>query len=94
MEPVWWRRLARSVLGERIIWLGLPEVGADDFQPIAELTNLQWFYSSNSPINDLGEQLTPLFSLHKLKTLELYGTPITREQVELLREALPDCEIR
>ena len=43
-------------------------------------------------MNDVSA-LSPLYKLTTLRTLYLGGNPVAEDQLELLRQALPDCEI-
>ncbi|MCL1881737.1 MAG: hypothetical protein FWF76_06120 [Oscillospiraceae bacterium] len=63
--------------------------GFTDVTALGGLTELRRLYLSYARINDV----TPLKSLINLETLYLYGTPLTLEQVEELRQALPHTEI-
>lgn len=63
-----------------------------DITPLASLTNLTYLSIMDNDITDI----TPLLSLKNLKTLKLKGFDddnISDEDIERLREALPDCEI-
>ncbi len=62
-----------------------------DITPLASLENLQFLDLMGNPISDI----TPLLSLKNLKTLYIGGLDynISDEDMERLREALPDCEI-
>ena len=60
-----------------------------DITPLAELTGLEELYLEANQITGL----TPLAGLTKLKILNLYGNPIPDDQIEMLRKALPNCDI-
>ena len=69
--------------------LDLSDKGISDVSPLTGLTNLEELYLEANQITDL----TPLAGLTKLKILNLYGNPIPDDQIEMLRKALPDCDI-
>jgi hypothetical protein len=60
-----------------------------DISALSGLTNLTYLDLDSNNISDI----TALEGLAKLKTLYLYGNPLTQEQVDVLREALPNCRI-
>ena len=57
--------------------------------PLAALSNLETLDLRSNQISSV----YPLKRLTNLKKLDLTGNPLTEEQVEELRQALPDCEI-
>ncbi len=62
---------------------------ATDLAPLANLTKLEMLNLRGAKLTDL----TPLAHLQKLETLSLDGAIVTDEQVERLRQALPNCKI-
>ena len=60
-----------------------------DLTPLAKLTSLESLLLDNTPVSDP----TPLAKLTNLQWLSLDNTPASEEQVEELRQALPNCEI-
>jgi Leucine-rich repeat (LRR) protein len=60
-----------------------------DLTPLAGLINLQWLYLDKSQVSDL----TPLAGLKKLTNVTVCGTRVTKEQIEALQTALPNCTI-
>jgi internalin A len=60
-----------------------------DLSPLAGLTNLTWLDLSNNEITDV----TPLAGLTNLKKLQLGASLRPRDQIEMLKKALPDCII-
>jgi hypothetical protein len=60
-----------------------------DVSPFAGLTNLIILTLWHNEITDV----TPLFGLTSLVGLGLSGNPLTEEQIDELRDALPNCEI-
>ena len=69
--------------------LGLRATGLTDAAPLAELTGLRYLYLEKNAISSAG----PLCEMKSLKQLWLYGNPLAREEVILLEQALPRCEV-
>jgi Leucine-rich repeat (LRR) protein len=69
--------------------LGLGSNYITNVTPLAELTKLKTLWLPNNQITDV----MPLAKLTKLRTLYLAGNPIPEEQIEMLRKALPKCQI-
>ena len=61
-----------------------------DLSPLAELKNLKLLRLIRAQVSDL----SPLVELKNLETLGLHNTPVSEEQVQELRQALPNCNIR
>ena len=87
----WWDQFSSKIFGQRIV-----AVKSDQDEPtyidvgsLASFKELRFLYLYNVPIGDI----TPLVGLKKLKYLDLRGTQVTRDQIEVLEKALPDCEI-
>ena len=70
--------------------LPLINTQVSDLSPLAELKNLKELYLSNTQVSDL----SPLAELKNLEILTLGNTQVSEEQVQELRQALPNCEIR
>ncbi len=70
--------------------LDLGEGGSDDLTPLSGLTGLKELYLDHST---LPEDLSPLCSLTSLEILDLSYTNVAEEDIEALRQELPDCEI-
>lgn len=60
-----------------------------DLSPISGLDNLEILDLTNTAVRDVSH----LTRLKKLKELYLYDTPVTKEQIESLQKALPNCKI-
>lgn len=58
---------------------------------IGRLTNLQTVDFSNNRITDLPNEM---YNLTQLKTLDLSNNPISQEKIVILKEKLPNTEIR
>jgi internalin A len=69
--------------------LNLNDNVVSDLAPIAELKELRLLYLERNRITSV----TALAGLHRLELVNLAGNPIPRSEVELLREALPNCRI-
>ena len=63
-----------------------------EFPPeIGKLTKLTELYLTGNPITDA--DLEHLKSLKSLRTLDMSRTKVTKEGVEALKQALPNCAI-
>ena len=69
--------------------LGLRATGLTDASSLAGLTGLRYLYLEKNAISSVA----PLCELKSLKQLWLYGNPLPREEVILLEQALPRCEV-
>lgn len=58
-------------------------------EPLAGLTNLEWISVRSTSVSDL----SPLKEMTKLRVVVVQDTPVTREQIESLHAALPNCKI-
>ncbi|HEY1602357.1 MAG TPA: hypothetical protein VGG64_22335 [Pirellulales bacterium] len=72
-----------------LVGLDLNVSGVKDVSALAKLGNLTVLRLQTSGVTDL----SPLVGLKKLRYLNVRQTPISDEQIELLKSALPDCEI-
>jgi len=61
-----------------------------DLSPLAELKKLELLWLNMTAVSDL----SPMAKLKYLEQLSHYKTQVSDEQVEKLRKALPNCEIR
>ena len=71
-------------------YLDLNDTRVSDLSPLVELQNLETLGLSTKQVKDL----SPLAELKNLHWLYLSDTPVNKEQVEELRLALPNCDIR
>jgi hypothetical protein len=69
--------------------LMLSNVPVRDLKPLAGLASLENLSLNSLPVEDL----TPLAGLKTLKHLGVFDSPVTKEQVDALRPALPDCKL-
>jgi Leucine-rich repeat (LRR) protein len=70
-------------------YLLLSNTQVSDLSPLAELKNLYYLQLGGTQVSDL----SPLVELKNLTHLDLRNTLVSEEQVEELRQALPNCEI-
>ncbi len=70
--------------------LDLAGTQVSDLAPLKELKKLKFLY-----LQDLGkiDSLTPLTGLTNLEEIGLEGTPVDVDEVEKLKNALPNCEV-
>ena len=69
--------------------LNLSGNALEDITPLSWLTAIETLDLSGNNISSL----QPLMSMTWLKKLDLSGNPLDNEELDALREALPDCEI-
>ena len=74
---------------KNIQYLDFSSTEVRDVTALAGLTKLRWLHLSNTQVGNL----TPLAGLQNLQVLSIENTPVGKEQVEELRQALPNCEI-
>jgi Leucine Rich repeats (2 copies) len=70
-------------------WLDVSNTQVSDLSPLAGLANLTHLYLESTPVSDL----TPLAGLRKLVELKVKQSAVSRQQVETLQIALPNCDI-
>ena len=69
--------------------LGLKCTGLTDAEPLMALCNLRYLYLEKNKLSSV----SPLCELKQLKQLWLYGNPMPREELILIEQALPKCEV-
>ena len=69
--------------------LSLEQSPVSDLTPLAGLTSLQELNIRATAVSDL----TPLGALSGLRQIRLFGAPVSSQQVDWLRKALPDLEV-
>ena len=69
--------------------LGLKRTGVADATPLIALGGLRYLYLEKNQIT----AAAPLCELKQLKQLWLFGNPLPREEVILIEQALPKCEV-
>lgn len=74
----------------RLRGLHLGQTSVSDLKPISGLKNLEVLDLQGTRCQDFA----PLAGLTKLETLVLWRTAATREQIDVLQKALPNCEIQ
>ena len=70
--------------------LGLDGTAVADVSPLANCQELVQLDLSRTKVKDL----TPLTNCSRLETLGLKDTPVTEDQIENFRKALPNCVIQ
>lgn len=60
-----------------------------DMTPLAGLTRLKWLAAIRTQVSDV----TPLAGLTRLQELDIANMLVSQEDYEMLREALPNCDI-
>ena len=69
--------------------LGLKRTGSTDVGPLIVLGTLRYLYLEKNKLSSAA----PLCELKQLKQLWLYGNPMPREELILIEQALPKCEV-
>jgi hypothetical protein len=69
--------------------LSLAYTQVSDLSPLAELKNLKRLYLYSTTASDL----SPLAELKSLEHLDLQNTQVSYDQVQELKQALPNCKI-
>jgi len=85
----WWNEWGDKWFGESVRWVSLHNTQVSDPSPLAELKSLELLYLADTQVSDL----SPLAELKNLTELYLNNTNVSNDQVEKLRQALPNCEI-
>ena len=70
-------------------WLELDDTQINDISPLSSLTKLTYLDLIGIKIYDI----TPLKSLKNLKTLKVNSNSLTQDQIDELKDALPNCSI-
>ena len=74
---------------KEITSLTITNTPVKDITPLSNLKTLEMLSLMNNNISDI----SPLKSFINLKRLYLQGNPLTEDQIDELREALPNCDI-
>lgn len=69
--------------------LSLVFVPVRDLSPLSKLENLKFLNLNYTPVKDPA----PLVHLVNLESLHLSGTQVSHEQIQMLKRAIPDCDI-
>jgi len=77
----------KSLKKIEFLYLGFTQV--EDLTPLQSLENLKWLNIEYTKVDDI----TPLKSLTNLRSLYLKGNNFTEDQIQELKEALPNCTI-
>jgi hypothetical protein len=84
-----WSELARHVLGERIVAVQGAPPDFNDLTAFEGLTNVSLLNLNDTQVSDL----TPIAGFKNLQWLGLRNTPVTKDQLDLLRKSVPNCEM-
>jgi hypothetical protein len=88
-ERSWWVKNTAKWFGERAWGVHFRNKQVSDLSPLVELKNLKTLNFRDTQVSDL----TPLAALESLNQLLIYNTQVSYEQVQELRQALPNCVI-
>lgn len=72
-----------------LTFLQISDNQISDLKPLSSLIRLKTLYIDGNPIEDF----TPLYSLTSLKTLSMKNITISQDELDSLKEALPNCSI-
>ncbi|MBO35639.1 MAG: hypothetical protein CMO64_05570 [Verrucomicrobiales bacterium] len=73
----------------KLKWLSLSRNAIEDARPLAELAGLRYLFLEQNRIADPA----PLCELKELKQLWLYNNPLQNEDIIMVEQALPKCEV-
>ena len=73
----------------RLKMLSLSRNNISDVGPLAELSGLRYLFLEKNHISDPG----PLCELKSLKQLWLYNNPLQSEDIIMIEQAVPKCEV-
>ena len=87
----WWEKTTDKWFGERVRagLVSLRNTQVSDLSPLVELKSIRTLVLNNTQLSDL----SLLAKLNYLEELDLRNTQVSDEQVQELRQALPNCEI-
>ena len=88
-DEMWWEVSTGRLFGERVGSVFLSNTQVSDLSPLAELKNLERLWLHNTQVSNL----SPLAGVKNLEELWLKNTQVSDEQVQKLKQALPNCEI-
>jgi len=86
----WWEKTTDKWFGRRVAEVNLSNTQVSDLSPLTGLKYIKVLELQYSQVSDL----SPLAELKNLKLLRLHNTQVSDEQVQKLRQVLPNCEIR
>ena len=72
-----------------LVELNLNDNAVTDATPLASLSRVEWLSLANNNISDP----TALMNMNSLRVLVLTGNPLSTEQIDAVRLALPGCEV-
>ena len=85
--PKWLRELLGIDFFDDVVSVAFDQM--TDVTPLAGLTSLESLVLEGTQVSDV----TPLTGLKNLKELHVNDTQVSQEDYEMLREALPNCQI-
>ena len=91
-ERSWWEELTDKWFGGTVRFVSLEDTQVSDLSPLsplADLKSLRFIDLQNTQVSNL----SPLAELKSLEVLWLQSTRVSDEQVQKLRQALPNCKI-
>jgi len=88
-SPKWLHNILDENYFSSVMCVYLKDTKISDVKPLAGLTNLTLLQLWNTPVTDL----TPLADLTNLQHLGLEYTNVSDEEIEKLKQALPNCKI-
>lgn len=84
-----WNERIDRFLGLGATGISLDNTEVRDISPLTELYDLEWLAIYGTQVGDV----SPLAELKNLEHLYLDSTRVSKEQVQILKQALPNCQI-
>ena len=88
-EASGWSEWTDQWFGKTVRVVRFDSTQVSDLSPLAGLNNLEGLNLNGTQVGDL----SPLAGLNNLTSLRLDSTQVSKEQIEMLQKALPNCEI-
>lgn len=73
----------------KLTFLQISDNAVRDLSPLSSLTGLKNLYIDKNPVADLD----PLYALTNLRTLSMKGVDVSKDQLDALKKALPNCSV-
>ena len=87
--PKWLHDILDENYFSSVVYVYLGDTKISDVKPLAGLTNLEELYLHITRVSDL----KPLSGFTNLEVLGLENTNVSDEEIEKLKQALPNCKI-
>ena len=87
--PKWLRDFLGANYFQTVTVVDLYDTQVSDLTPLAGLKSLEFLGLQSTNVS----VLSPLANVTSLQWLDLHNTPVSKEQVEELQQALPNCTI-